>query len=156
MLQITTSPFSNSMDFKNKTYLPAIYLKRFKIYKRSHFIKILKFTNESKHILASLGNQYYEEPDNESEPNTPDKSIITKPKKPSSPRPPPPPPNGETTIPAGCAAALKCVQEIYCTVEGFVSPVPVVLTKEQELLRAPTTVSYLDVVNCTSSDGATL
>ncbi|XP_050310939.1 nascent polypeptide-associated complex subunit alpha, muscle-specific form-like isoform X3 [Anthonomus grandis grandis] len=43
-------------------------------------------------------------------------------------------------IPVGCAAALKCVQEIYCTVDGFISPVPVVLTKEQELLRAPTTV----------------
>ncbi|XP_030755117.1 uncharacterized protein LOC115881677 isoform X3 [Sitophilus oryzae] len=42
-------------------------------------------------------------------------------------------------IPVGCAAALKCVQEIYCTAEGLVSPVPVVLTKEQELLRAPTT-----------------
>lgn len=45
-------------------------------------------------------------------------------------------------IPVGCAAALKCVQEIYCTADGFVSPVPVVLTKEQELLRAPTTVSF--------------
>nr|XP_023020675.1 mediator of DNA damage checkpoint protein 1-like [Leptinotarsa decemlineata] len=44
------------------------------------------------------------------------------------------------SAPAGCAAALKCVQEIYCTAEGVVSPVPVVLTKEQELLRAPTTV----------------
>ncbi|XP_060533201.1 serine protease filzig isoform X2 [Cylas formicarius] len=46
----------------------------------------------------------------------------------------------ETLIPNGCAAALKCVQEIYCTAEGVVSPVPVVLTREQELLRAPTTV----------------
>ncbi|XP_066153945.1 mucin-2-like isoform X2 [Euwallacea fornicatus] len=43
-------------------------------------------------------------------------------------------------VPVGCAAALKCVQEIYCTADGFVSPVPVVLTKEQELLKAPTTV----------------
>ncbi|KAJ8921243.1 hypothetical protein NQ315_013715 [Exocentrus adspersus] len=41
--------------------------------------------------------------------------------------------------PVGCAAALKCVQEIYCTAEGVVSPVPVVLTKDQELLRVPTT-----------------
>lgn len=48
----------------------------------------------------------------------------------------------EELIPVGCAAALKCVQEIYCTADGFVSPVPVVLTKEQELLRAPTTVSF--------------
>ncbi|KAL1489415.1 hypothetical protein ABEB36_014313 [Hypothenemus hampei] len=46
----------------------------------------------------------------------------------------------EDLIPVGCAAALKCVQEIYCTATGFISPVPVVLTKEQELLRAPTTV----------------
>ncbi|VEN56226.1 unnamed protein product, partial [Callosobruchus maculatus] len=45
----------------------------------------------------------------------------------------------ETSPPVGCAAALKCVQEIYCTADGFVSPVPVVLTKEQELLRVPTT-----------------
>nr|CAH7761644.1 unnamed protein product [Callosobruchus chinensis] len=45
----------------------------------------------------------------------------------------------ETSPPVGCAAALKCVQEIYCTADGFVSPVPVVLTKEQETLRVPTT-----------------
>nr|CAI5836676.1 unnamed protein product [Callosobruchus analis] len=48
-------------------------------------------------------------------------------------------PIDETSPPVGCAAALKCVQEIYCTADGFVSPVPVVLTKEQELLRVPTT-----------------
>ncbi|KAF2905805.1 hypothetical protein ILUMI_00373 [Ignelater luminosus] len=40
---------------------------------------------------------------------------------------------------AGCAAALKCVQEIYCTADGFISSTPVVLTREQELLRVPTT-----------------
>ncbi|EFA05743.2 serine protease H164 [Tribolium castaneum] len=45
-----------------------------------------------------------------------------------------------TAPPPGCAAALKCVQEIYCTAEGVISPVPVVLTKEQELSRVPTTV----------------
>ncbi|CAH1985849.1 unnamed protein product [Acanthoscelides obtectus] len=45
----------------------------------------------------------------------------------------------EASPPVGCAAALQCVQEIYCTADGFVSPVPVVLTKEQELLRVPTT-----------------
>lgn len=54
-----------------------------------------------------------------------------------------PTPPGEQNVapPVGCAAALKCVQEIYCTAEEFISPVPVVLSKEQELLRAPTTVS---------------
>jgi hypothetical protein len=45
-----------------------------------------------------------------------------------------------TAPPPGCAAALKCVQEIYCTAEGVISPVPVVLSKEQELSRVPTTV----------------
>ncbi|KAF5291790.1 hypothetical protein FQA39_LY14278 [Lamprigera yunnana] len=38
-----------------------------------------------------------------------------------------------------CAAALKCVQEIYCTAEGMISPTPVVLSKEQEFSRVPTT-----------------
>ncbi|KAL3272114.1 hypothetical protein HHI36_022577 [Cryptolaemus montrouzieri] len=42
--------------------------------------------------------------------------------------------------PAACAAALKCVQEIYCSAEGVVSPVPVVLTNEQAQNRVPTTV----------------
>ncbi|XP_049824987.1 uncharacterized protein LOC109605766 isoform X2 [Aethina tumida] len=52
---------------------------------------------------------------------------------------PPPSENNPRPPPPSCAAALKCVQEIYCTADGFVSPVPVVLTKEQELLRVPTT-----------------
>ncbi|KAF5283999.1 hypothetical protein FQR65_LT13633 [Abscondita terminalis] len=38
-----------------------------------------------------------------------------------------------------CAAALKCVQEIYCTAEGMISPTPVVLSKDQEFSRVPTT-----------------
>ncbi|CAH1278409.1 unnamed protein product [Diabrotica balteata] len=54
-------------------------------------------------------------------------------------RRPPPDTGDEIQAPAGCAAALKCVQEIYCTAEGVVSPVPVVLSKEQEILRVPTT-----------------
>lgn len=81
-------------------------------------------------------------PDNEGEPANTNQYIISTTRR-HPPSPTPPPQNGEQTIPAGCAAALKCVQEIYCTVEGFVSPVPVVLTKEQEILRAPTTVSEL-------------
>ncbi|XP_065166827.1 uncharacterized protein scaf isoform X2 [Atheta coriaria] len=50
----------------------------------------------------------------------------------------PRPPSSDPVLP-GCAAALKCVQEIYCTAEGFVSPVPVVFTKEQEFSRVPLT-----------------
>lgn len=84
-------------------------------------------------------------PDNEYEPANTNQYFIstTRPtsRRPTPPRTPSPPQNGDANIPAGCAAALKCVQEIYCTVDGVVSPVPVVLTKEQELLRAPTTVS---------------
>lgn len=48
--------------------------------------------------------------------------------------------NREVVVPpAGCAAALKCVQEIYCTADGFVSPVPVVLSKEEAENKVPTT-----------------
>ncbi|CAH0549414.1 unnamed protein product [Brassicogethes aeneus] len=74
-------------------------------------------------------------PDHETSPGGNDEIRIPipgqpRPVGPSGPSGPPPP---------SCAAALKCVQEIYCTADGFVSPVPVVLTKEQELLRVPTT-----------------
>lgn len=69
-------------------------------------------------------------PDNTGEPNT---NINYKTR---------PPQEANNEPPVGCAAALKCVQEIYCTAEGVVSPVPVVLTKEQELLRVPTTVLF--------------
>ncbi|KRT84538.1 Trypsin, partial [Oryctes borbonicus] len=47
----------------------------------------------------------------------------------------------------GCAAALKCVQEICCTAEGFISPVPVVITKKQLKTRVP-------LANCTILDTA--
>ncbi|KAK9874462.1 hypothetical protein WA026_002803, partial [Henosepilachna vigintioctopunctata] len=48
--------------------------------------------------------------------------------------------NENVVPPAACAAALKCVQEIYCSADGIVSPVPVVLTNEQALSKVPTTV----------------
>lgn len=80
-------------------------------------------------------------PDNKGEPgNTINVSI------PPS-RPPPFKPEQNNEPPIGCAAALKCVQEIYCTAEGVVSPVPVVLTKDQELLRVPTTVFLSLLIN---------
>ncbi|XP_024086335.1 glutenin, high molecular weight subunit PW212-like isoform X2 [Cimex lectularius] len=44
-----------------------------------------------------------------------------------------------TTPPPGCAAALKCVQEIYCTVEGVMSDVPVALSREQTENKVPLT-----------------
>lgn len=40
----------------------------------------------------------------------------------------------------GCAAALKCVPEDYCTVEGVISDVPIVLTKDFLLLRVALSV----------------
>lgn len=96
-------------------------------------------------------------PDNQGEPANTNQYFVATTRRPVTRRPVtrqpsipvPQPNNGDPSIPSGCAAALKCVQEIYCTVEGFVSPVPVVLTKEQELLRAPTTVSLKSLaINC--------
>lgn len=46
-----------------------------------------------------------------------------------------------TTPYPGCAAALKCVEAQFCSADGVISSVPVVLTKEQEIMRVPTTVS---------------
>ncbi|XP_012265270.2 uncharacterized protein LOC105691397 isoform X4 [Athalia rosae] len=56
--------------------------------------------------------------------------------------PPPPPPRqpfvpAPVTIQVGCAAALLCVEEQYCTLEGVISPVPVGLTSQQIERRAP-------------------
>ncbi|XP_065219639.1 serine proteinase stubble-like [Planococcus citri] len=42
-----------------------------------------------------------------------------------------------TTPYPGCAAALKCVPDNYCTVEGVMSDLPVVLTKELLESRVP-------------------
>lgn len=40
----------------------------------------------------------------------------------------------------GCAAALLCVEEQYCTLEGMISPEPVVFTSKQLLRRVPLSV----------------
>ncbi|XP_020289150.1 uncharacterized protein LOC109857355 [Pseudomyrmex gracilis] len=41
------------------------------------------------------------------------------------------------SIPSGCAAALLCVEEQYCTLEGVISKEPVALTSSQLLRRVP-------------------
>lgn len=41
------------------------------------------------------------------------------------------------TVHMGCAAALLCVEEQYCTLEGMISPQPVALTSNQLLRRVP-------------------
>lgn len=41
----------------------------------------------------------------------------------------------------GCAAALLCVEEQYCTLEGTISSEPVALTSKQLLQRVPLSVS---------------
>ncbi|XP_015517677.2 uncharacterized transmembrane protein DDB_G0289901 [Neodiprion lecontei] len=41
------------------------------------------------------------------------------------------------TVQVGCAAALICVEEQYCTLEGVISPQPVALTAQQIERRAP-------------------
>lgn len=41
------------------------------------------------------------------------------------------------SIHAGCAAALLCVEEQYCTLEGIISPEPIALTSKQLLRRVP-------------------
>ncbi|KAK9299675.1 hypothetical protein QLX08_007381 [Tetragonisca angustula] len=42
-----------------------------------------------------------------------------------------------THIQIGCAAALLCVEEKFCTIDGMISPEPVVLTEKQLLRRVP-------------------
>ncbi|XP_050466888.1 uncharacterized protein LOC126859535 [Cataglyphis hispanica] len=42
-------------------------------------------------------------------------------------------------VQAGCAAALLCVEEQYCTLEGVISPEPVALSSKQLLRRVPLT-----------------
>ena len=48
-----------------------------------------------------------------------------------------------TTPHPGCAAALKCVQESYCTAEGVMADRPVSLTREQYENRVPLSVSNI-------------
>lgn len=46
------------------------------------------------------------------------------------------------SIQAGCAAALLCVEDQYCTLEGVISPEPVALSSKQLLRRVPLSVRY--------------
>lgn len=46
-----------------------------------------------------------------------------------------------TTPHPGCAAALKCVPESYCTAEGVMADQPVILTRDQYENRVPLSVS---------------
>lgn len=46
------------------------------------------------------------------------------------------------SVQAGCAAALLCVEEQYCTLEGVISPEPVALTSKQLLRRVPLSVRH--------------
>ncbi|XP_045465843.1 probable serine/threonine-protein kinase nek3 [Harmonia axyridis] len=87
---------------------------------------------------SSTNNQYIPPPQDKEGSDTSDTSVKVRPR--PEPRPDQTIQNENVIPPAACAAALKCVQEIYCTAEGVVSPVPVVLTKEQALSRVPTTV----------------
>lgn len=41
----------------------------------------------------------------------------------------------------GCAAALKCVEEQFCTHDGIMSNSPVYMTREQSENRVPLSVS---------------
>ncbi|KYN36833.1 Serine proteinase stubble [Trachymyrmex septentrionalis] len=43
----------------------------------------------------------------------------------------------QLTIHMGCAAALLCVEEQYCTLEGTISPQPIALSSKQLLRRVP-------------------
>lgn len=52
-----------------------------------------------------------------------------------------------TTPYPGCAAALKCVESQFCTADAVISTVPVILSKEQEIMRVPTTVRIITFIN---------
>jgi len=43
-------------------------------------------------------------------------------------------------IQSGCAAALLCVEEQYCTLEGVISKEPIAFTSQQLLRRVPLSV----------------
>ena len=56
-----------------------------------------------------------------------------------------------TTPYPGCAAALKCVPEIYCTIDGVMSDTPVVITYKDLDNKVPLTVSKLIYSNSAST-----
>jgi hypothetical protein len=70
-------------------------------------------------------------------------SIYDTSRRPVTPAPNPSPYTGplNTTPHPGCAAALKCVPETYCTAEGVMADHPVTLTREQYDNRVPLSVS---------------
>ncbi|XP_023713703.1 nascent polypeptide-associated complex subunit alpha, muscle-specific form isoform X4 [Cryptotermes secundus] len=66
-------------------------------------------------------------------------SIYDSTRQPVTPTPNPSPYTGplNTTPHPGCAAALKCVPETYCTADGVMADHPVTLTREQYENRVP-------------------
>ena len=82
-------------------------------------------------------------------------SIYDVTRRPVTPAPNPSPYTGplNTTPYPGCAAALKCVPETYCTADGVMSDQPVVLTREQYENRVPLSVSVIKrhVLSCNCS-----
>jgi hypothetical protein len=75
-------------------------------------------------------------------------SIYDTTRRPVTPAPNPSPYTGplNTTPHPGCAAALKCVPETYCTAEGVMADHPVTLTREQYENRVPLSVSTCQAV----------
>jgi hypothetical protein len=70
-------------------------------------------------------------------------SIYDTSRGPVTPAPNPSPYTGplNTTPHPGCAAALKCVPETYCTADGVMADHPIALTREQYENRVPLSVS---------------
>lgn len=77
-------------------------------------------------------------------------SIYDSTRQPVTPTPNPSPYTGplNTTPHPGCAAALKCVPETYCTADGVMADHPVTLTREQYENRVPLSVSTCQAVYC--------
>jgi hypothetical protein len=75
-------------------------------------------------------------------------SIYDSTRQPVTPMPNPSPYTGplNTTPHPGCAAALKCVPETYCTADGVMADHPVTLTREQYENRVPLSVSTCQAV----------
>ncbi|XP_015586809.1 uncharacterized transmembrane protein DDB_G0289901 [Cephus cinctus] len=59
------------------------------------------------------------------------------------------PPIQESPFQVGCAAALICVEEQFCTLEGVISPEPVALTSQQLQRRVP-------LSNCKNPDNGVI
>lgn len=115
-------------------------------------------TNEG-YVVRRPTNQYLPVPEYSNEPTNNDPAYV-RPNPPSRPpqvpnRPAPPPPQrpfvaqpseprpsrpvepAPYVIPIGCSAALNCTKIEMCTALGVISPVPVILTPDQQLFRVP-------------------